>query len=123
MPRGGPESLSKERKPAARPKRASTTSRKAPTRHVDDQALKLREGGATYSVIARRLKLEKSTDAHQAFIRAVRARQGDERQQLVATEGARLDQLEARVKARHGDDPETLARRLQAVENLRAALP
>ncbi len=122
MPRGGPESLSKERKPA-RPKRASTTSRKAPTRHVDDQALKLREGGATYSVIARRLKLEKSTDAHQAFIRAVRARQGDERLQLVATEGARLDQLEARVKVRHGDDPETLARRLQAVENLRAALP
>jgi len=122
MPRGGPESLSKERKPAG-PKRAAPATRKVPTRAVDDQALKLREGGATYAVIARRLKMEKSTDAHQAFIRAVRARQGDERQQLVTTEGARLDQLEARVKARHGDDPETLARRLQAVENLRAALP
>jgi hypothetical protein len=122
MPRGGPESLSKERKPA-KAKAPTAPSRKPPTRHIDDQALKLREGGATYSVIARRLKLEKSTDAHQAFIRAVRARQGDDRQQLVATEGARLDQLEARVKARHADDPETLARRLQAVENLRAALP
>jgi hypothetical protein len=122
MPRGGPESLSKERKPT-KAKRAPAPSRKPPTRHVDDQALKLREGGATYSVIARRLKLEKSTDAHQAFIRAVRARSGDERAQLVATEGARLDQLEKRVRTRHGDDPDTLARRLQAVENLRAALP
>jgi len=122
MPRGGPESLSKERKPA-RPKGASTVSRKPPTRHVDEQALKLREGGATYAVIARRLKLEKSTDAHQAFIRAVRSREGDERQQLVAKEAARLDQLEARVRERHGDDPDTLARRLQAVGNLRAALP
>jgi hypothetical protein len=122
MPRGGPDSLSKERKPA-RAKRASPTARKAPTRLVDDQALKLREGGATYAVIARRLKLEKSTDAHQAFIRAVRARAGDERQQLVTAEGTRLDELEARVRARHGDDPDTLARRLQAVENLRAALP
>jgi hypothetical protein len=121
MPRGGPESLSKEK--PARPKRASPASRKPPTRHVDEQALKLREGGATYSVIARRLKLEKSTDAHHAFIRAVRSREGDERQQLVATEGARLDQLETRVRARHGDDPDTLARRLQAVGNLRAALP
>jgi hypothetical protein len=122
MPRGGPESLSKERTPT-RPKRQSPASRKLPTRHIDDQVLKLREGGATYAVIARRLKLEKSTDAHQAFIRAVRSRQGDDRQQLVATEGARLDQLEARVRARHADDPDTLARRLQAVENLRAALP
>jgi hypothetical protein len=122
MPRGGPDSLSKERKPA-RAKRANPTTRKAPTRLVDDQALKLREGGATYAVIARRLKLEKSTDAHQAFIRAVRARDGEERQQLVTAEGARLDELEARVRARHGDDPDTLARRLQAVENLRAALP
>jgi hypothetical protein len=122
MPRGGPDSLSKERKPA-RPKRAATVSRKPPTRHLDEQALKLREGGATYSVIARRLKLEKSTDAHQAFIRAVRARTGDERLQLVKTEGDRLDQLELRVRARHADDPDTLERRLQAVGNLRSALP
>jgi len=122
MPRGGPDNLSKERAPA-RPKRPSGAGRQPPTRHIDDQALKLREGGASYSAIARRLKLDRATDAHHAFIRAVRAREGEARQHLVTTEGARLDQLEARVRERHAEDPDTLARRLQAVGNLRAALP
>jgi len=89
---------------------------------VDDQALKLRETGASYSAIARRLKLERATDAHAAFIRALRTREEEERQRLVTTESGRLDELEARVRERHAADPDTLARRLQAVGNLRAAL-
>jgi len=121
MPRGGPEKLSKERVPT-RSKRAGSPGRRPPPRHVDDQALKLRETGASYSAIARRLKLERATDAHAAFIRALRTREEEERQRLVTTESGRLDELEARVRERHAADPDTLARRLQAVGNLRAAL-
>src|SRR5580658_1636918 len=110
VPKGGPESMA--RGPKARgPKSSVNAGRRLPTRHIDEQALNLRGGGATYSVIARRLKLERAADAHEAFIRAVRGRVGDERQELVTAERARLDQLEKRVRTRHESEPETLARR------------
>lgn len=83
----------------------------------------MREAGVPYSTIARRLELHRATDAHGAFIRAVRSRAGDEQQRLVTNERARLDELEVRIRERDASQPEKLERRLLAVENLRAALP
>ncbi len=90
---------------------------------VDEQVLALRERNASYSTIARHLTLPRATDAHRAFIRAVSSRSGDEQQQLVANERARLDELELRIRGRDAEDPEKLERRLRALGNLRTALP
>jgi hypothetical protein len=96
--------------------------RRTPTK-VSEQALTLREGNASYSAIARRLSLRRAVDAHQAFIRAVNARTGDEQALLVANEQARLDLLETRIRERDAADPEKIQRRVEAVSKLRAALP
>jgi hypothetical protein len=91
--------------------------------NVDEQVLALREANSSYSGIARRLSLRRATDAHRAFIRAVRLRSGDEQRNLIASEQARLNTLELRIRDRDAADPEKLERRLQALEKLRAALP
>jgi hypothetical protein len=90
---------------------------------VDEEALELRKRGASYSNIARRLELPRAINAHQAFIRALRSREGEELQGLVAAEGVRLDQLEARIRERDAAAPEKMERRLKAVEVLRSDLP
>jgi hypothetical protein len=96
--------------------------RRTPT-NVSEQALTLRERNASYSAIAQRLALRRAVDAHQAFIRAVNSRTGEEQRHLVANEQARLDLLESRIRARDAADPEKMQRRVQAVAKLRAALP
>jgi hypothetical protein len=91
--------------------------------NVDEQVLNLRERNASYSTIARQLTLPRATDAHRAFIRAVSSRSGEEQEQLVANERARLDDLELRIRQRDAEEPEKLERRLRALGNLRTALP
>lgn len=120
MPRYGSDNASRSRAP--RPERDRTPDRRPPV-NVDDRALSLREGNASYSAIARRLELRRAADAHRAFIRAVSCRSGDEQRKLVANEHARLDQLESRIRDRDAADPEKVQRRLQAVDTLRTSLP
>lgn len=106
-----------------RPERPRSTERRPQQANVDEQVLSLREANASYSKIARRLELRRATDAHQAFIRAVGARSGDDQRTLVANEQTRLDRLEERIRSRDADDQVKLERRLSAVAKLRASLP
>ena len=89
---------------------------------IDEQALELREEGASYSAIARRLELKRAGDAHGAFLRALKTRDTDERQQLIVNEQERLNTLEQRIRDRDAALPEKLERRLGALESLRTAL-
>ena len=89
---------------------------------IDEQALELREEGASYSAIARRLELKRAGAAHGAFLRALKTRATDERQQLIVNEQERLNTLEQRIRDRDAALPEKLERRLGALESLRTAL-
>jgi hypothetical protein len=120
MPRRD-SSNSRDTRPA-RTERVRSNDRGA-SMNVDEQALTLREGNASYSNIARRLALRRATDAHRAFIRALSSRSGEEQRNLVANEQARLNTLELRIRDRDAADPEKLQRRLEAVAKLRASLP
>jgi len=91
-------------------------------RNVDEEALSRREEGQSYSAIARSLELPRAMSAHEAFIRALEHRSGDERRALVEREAARLDTLEERIRTRDAADPEKVARRLAGVEVLRTSL-
>jgi hypothetical protein len=89
---------------------------------VDAQVLALREGGSSFSAIARRLELHRAVDAHQSFLRALATYAGSDRRQLVEGEEERLDRLEKRIRTRDAADPEKVERRLLAVGKLREAL-
>lgn len=122
MPR---RSSSKKRTVGQRPsaqRERSEPRRRRPTGSVDREALDLREKGASYSAIARQLELPRATDAHGAFLRALRLLEGDERQQVTSNEERRLDELEVRIRTRDAAEPEKLGRRVAAVEHLRVAL-
>jgi hypothetical protein len=93
-----------------------------PARDVDEQVLELRKAGASYSAIARSLELARAVDAHRSFVRAVSARDGDDRQKLIDDEEARLDQLEQRIRERDAADPGKVERRLLGVTKLREAM-
>ncbi len=84
--------------------------------------LALREGGCSFSAIARRLELDRAIDAHRSFVRALGAYNGDDRRQLVEREEGRLDRLEERIRTRDAADPEKVKRRLMGVEKFREAL-
>ncbi len=86
---------------------------------MDTEVLALREQGASYSAIARTLELGRAIEAHRRFVHAVSAFDGAERQQLVAREEARLDQLEQRIRDRDAAQPEKVKRRLLAVDKYR----
>jgi len=105
-----------------RPERPRSPLRRQSSGDVDEQVLRLRETGASYSAIARCLELRRAVDAHRAFVRAVGRRDGEERRQLVANESARLDKLELRIRQRDAGDQEKIERRLLAVDRLRQAL-
>ncbi|MHB1924105.1 MAG: hypothetical protein ACYCSJ_05415 [Acidimicrobiales bacterium] len=96
--------------------------RAGPRRSTDDEALALREQGKSYSAVARSLGLTRATDARQAFLRSLRARPEDERRAMAVREQARLDGLEARIRARDAGRPEKLQRRLEALGVLREGL-
>jgi hypothetical protein len=98
-------------------------SRRRPaSQDIDAQALALRESGSSYSAIARQLELARATDAHQSFVRAVGAREGEERRRLVKNEEARLDRLEVRIRDRDAPDLTKIDRRLLGVDKLREAI-
>ncbi len=92
------------------------------TQDVDAEVLALREGGSSYSAIARRLELGRAVDAHRSFVRAVGAHDGAERRQLVGSEEARLDRLEQRIRDRDAAEPEKVKRRLLGVDKYREAI-
>ncbi len=93
-----------------------------PPANSDEQALALRESGKTYAAVARGLGLKRAVDARAAFLRALRRREGEERNVLVDRETARLAQLEARIRTRDAEDPEKMERRLLALAKLREQL-
>lgn len=96
--------------------------KRAPTRDVDAQVLALREGGNSYSAIARRLELGRAIDAHRSFVRALGAHDGAQRRQLLDNEEARLDRLEQRIRDRDAADPDKVKRRLLGVDKFREAI-
>ena len=89
---------------------------------IDAQALQLRESGKSFSAIARTLGMDRATDAHTSFVRALGTKEGDEHKQLVKNEEARLDQLEQRIRERDAADVPKLERRLLGVQKLREAV-
>jgi hypothetical protein len=82
----------------------------------------LREQGRSFAAIASTLGLKRAVDAREAFLRELRSRPEEERQRLVEHELARLDQLEARIRARDADEPDKLQTRLGALKAMRESL-
>lgn len=72
--------------------------------------------------MARNLGLKRAVDAQAAFLRALRRREGEERNTLVERESARLVQLETRIRTRDAGDLEKMERRLGALAKLREQL-
>jgi hypothetical protein len=122
MPRHTHTTLSKKRSRSKPERESSSRQRKLSTPELDARALALREAGTTFSGIARMLELERATDAHRCFVRALGAVDGTERRRLVGNEEARLDQLEERIRNRDAGDEAKVARRLAGVTNLRNAI-
>jgi hypothetical protein len=119
LPRiGRPDRSSRFEEPEERDRFA----RPAPRRNTDGEALVLRENGRSYAAIARTLGLKRATDARHAFLRALRAAPDDERKLIARRENQRLDELEARIRARDAAAPDKLERRLAALAALRQGL-
>jgi hypothetical protein len=95
---------------------------RSPSGDIDGQALTLRESGKSYSAIARTLGLERATDAHTSFVRALGTREDGERLQLIKNEETRLDELEQRIRQRDAADVPKLERRLLGLEKFREAI-
>lgn len=96
--------------------------RRLPAQEVDAQVLALREGGSSYSAIARQLELGRAVDAHRSFVRALGTLDGPARQRLVDHEEARLDRLERRIRDRDAAEPDKVTRRVKGVDKLREAI-
>lgn len=108
---------------APAPERSGGPRRRQASGDTDAQALTLRESGKSFSAIARTLGLERATDAHRSYLRALGASEGEERRRLVKNEEARLDQLEQRIRERDAKDVPKLERRLEGVQQMREAIP
>jgi hypothetical protein len=106
----------------ARREQERVVRRRVPAPQVDQQALELREAGASFSAIARSLELHRAMDAHRCFVRALGLRSDDERPKLVDNERARLDLLEQRIRQRDASNPVKIERRLLGVTKLREAI-
>ena len=72
--------------------------------------------------MASSLGFKRAVDAQAAVLRAIRKREGEDRNQLIQRESSRLDELEARIRTRDAADPEKMERRLQALAKLREKL-
>jgi hypothetical protein len=97
--------------------------RPPPRRNTDREALTLREEGRSFAAIARTVGLKRAADAREAFLRELRTRPDEERQAVVKHEVQRLDELEARIRARDAEEPDRLQTRLAALATMRANLP
>lgn len=114
--------MSKSRATATPERGRAPKRQRPPTQEMDAQVLALRETGSSYSAIARRLELGRAVDAHRSFVRALGAHHGAERQRLVDSEEARLDQLEQRIRERDATAPDKVKRRLLGVDKFREAM-
>lgn len=120
MPRRTHAKLPHRRAEPREPRRSS--ARKLPAEGLDAQVLALREAGSSYSAIARALDLDRATDAHRRFVRALGGLDSASRRHMVDNEEARLDRLEQRIRDRDALDAAKVACRLRGVTNLREAL-
>ncbi len=107
---------SRRRIPASRPSRDRSAG------SLEDQALSLREEGRSYAAVAQALGMERSLDAQAAFLRALRRLDPELRGAASSRELERLDQLEARIRARDQNEPDKMARRLGALDKLRVSV-
>ena len=86
----------------------------------DNEALRLRREGHSFSAIARELSLGRAVDANEAFNRALRGCPEQERKTVVAEELGRLERLE-RSAGPSGDEV-AAKKRARAIKGLRARL-
>jgi hypothetical protein len=84
--------------------------------------LALREGGSSFSAIARSVELHRAVSATEASYGPSVRMPATIRQQLVKSEEERLDQLEQRIRITDAAHPEKVRRRLVGVGELRGAL-
>ena len=122
MPRRNQGKQSSRRSTPTTEKSVGPRRRRGSSRETDAEALTLRESGKSFSAIARALGLDRATEAHRSFVRAVETHEGDERRQLIEREGTRLDALELRIRTRDAADEQKLERRLLGVKKLREAI-
>jgi len=94
----------------------------AETTHHDDRVLELRSQGHSYGAIAKTLGLDKASDAHDAFHRALRHRPSAEQAALRDQEIVRLDTLSRRLQALPHLTDNELAAQLLVVARLRDQL-
>jgi hypothetical protein len=108
-----------------RPER-NVNRRSAPPRQVrrdaDEEALAQRESGKTFAAVARTVGFNRANEAHRAFLRALRKREAEDRNNLVRREYLRLDRLETRIRTRDASDPQRMERRLAALAKMREML-
>lgn len=109
-------------RPDREPTRSAPRSQGPNRRNADEEALALRESGKTFAAIAKSCGFKRANEAHGAFLRALRKREGDDRADLVRREAVRLDELEARIRTRDADDVERMERRLTALAKMRVIL-
>ena len=81
-----------------------------------------RELGKTFAAVARSVGFKRAREAHGAFLRALRKREGDDRTRLVERESVRLDELESRIRTRDVADVPRMERRLAALTTMRQML-
>jgi electron transfer flavoprotein alpha/beta subunit len=109
-------------RPDREPVRSGGRSHRAVERNADEEALALRESGKTFAAIARSVGFNRANEAHGAFLRALRKREGDDRAGLVQREAGRLDELETRIRTRDAGDQVRMDRRLTALAKMREVL-
>ena len=91
-------------------------------RNTDTEIIALREKDHTFAYIATSLGLKRATDAHDAFVRAMRGLPDEQRSEVVGRESLRLDRLENRIRTRDIKDPLKMTRRLEALQSMRDLL-
>lgn len=92
------------------------------TQPNDDRVLELRSRGQSYGAIAKAIGLGHPSDAHDAFLRALRRQPPAERAALQDQEIVRLDTLSRRLQALPHLTEHRLAAQLRVVARLRDQL-
>jgi len=123
MPRGHGQQQQRDRRDNRRDEESPRSSGpRAPRRSLDEEVVALREKGRSYASVANALGIKRALEAHAAFMRALRARTGEEKALIIVRVSGRLDHLETRIRERDASEPEKLERRLIALEKLRDGL-
>jgi hypothetical protein len=93
-----------------------------PTTDLDEQALALRRQSKGFGTIAQALGFPRAHDANEAFNRALRQRPPEEQAAIRSEENDRLDRLRDAVTADTDRSKAEIAKRVRAVDRLRARL-